>query len=827
MLLQYRNMTNITSWYNTYTNNSEKTFIVPESINITFSVNTSEMVGYSWFVNKINQNNNTNSLTYTLPNEKGIWEIYLKTVGVTTGEDYLKWVVSTLNLSEAPDIFDYFHDGKLLGRTETDCWKRPLNNWVNGKVSVSGNYTASKLFIEGARSSLDGDDIYLPNKIKYGTWKFNHYNISTSSLGEAHRENGFAILLKNDITTRNNRLNYYAVFDTHRMLMWNNWQGNYIRHDEDSGFLPSFPDKWQNHIIILTPDGWYYDYVNGKLGHVWKFPKMDVPFISVSETLPLNVYVHEPIGNDKGLGISHGGASYGWYAYLDNIEIYDGKYLFPNQNIFYGDFIDYWGPRISEIYYPVKAQGIVVRKTNSNLQEISNYINNPSLFSYNPLTKTAVCKTHLILSDDKGFGELILDNETLLFDCNSDGQLMFGMNQGSKLKLLNNSKIDSTGQYYWKWRINSIGETTGYQLSLLEYFPSWRNFISDAGDISFVSLEIYDSTINNSANFWVSSPLVLKIRNSVISNLHADKHGQWSGDYESHTQTRKQHWDFNKNFVWDENFYPLSDFEINNVKLSISSNSSNSDIIFSQNDELFNKLNIYNLDMPNARIKMLKPIKMWGIWITETFYYNTRTSLVNSRWKDVVFSSDRTEFVPKYYLDVKVVDQNGSPITKANVKVINEINNNDYPAEDISGIKWFVNDNYCNTSPNYCWGALNHNYHNPHNLVLYNYNDGNVKYGELYKMPRNDIIFITDDTGHTKLPNEQNSIVIPHYSQTLTGILYFTYSITAEKDGVSKTIKITPNETLYRFEPLVPTQTIIITLPICPVPMCDFNIEQI
>jgi len=80
-------------------------------------------------VNKTDQNINANTFTWTVPNNKDIWEIRVEAAGAT-GTASKEWVISTLSLSEAPAIFEYFADGKYTGRTETDPWVDP---YVNGQ----------------------------------------------------------------------------------------------------------------------------------------------------------------------------------------------------------------------------------------------------------------------------------------------------------------------------------------------------------------------------------------------------------------------------------------------------------------------------------------------------------------------------------------------------------------------------------------------------------------------------------------------------------------------------------------------------------------------
>ncbi|MCK4591713.1 MAG: hypothetical protein KAT86_08165, partial [Candidatus Latescibacteria bacterium] len=83
---------------------------------------------YQWEVNKVNQHNKAGTFTWKVPDEKGIWEIHLACCN-EKGEAHQEWVVSTLSGQEAPDLFEYFTDGRFRDRSGTDPWGRPLREW--------------------------------------------------------------------------------------------------------------------------------------------------------------------------------------------------------------------------------------------------------------------------------------------------------------------------------------------------------------------------------------------------------------------------------------------------------------------------------------------------------------------------------------------------------------------------------------------------------------------------------------------------------------------------------------------------------------------------
>jgi hypothetical protein len=145
---------------------------------ITFRVKTDSTARHQWQVNKkVDKAATGNSLTWTVPNEKDIWEIHLKITG-RFGETHHEWVVSTLPKKEAPDFFDYFADKKLCNRTETDPWGRPLPEWI--VTREYGEIDVSKCYLQPpAESILDNEGnakgvIYYPWKHPYNTWKLRY-----------------------------------------------------------------------------------------------------------------------------------------------------------------------------------------------------------------------------------------------------------------------------------------------------------------------------------------------------------------------------------------------------------------------------------------------------------------------------------------------------------------------------------------------------------------------------------------------------------------------------------------------------------------------------
>ncbi len=67
----------------------------------------------------------------------------------------------------------------------------------------------------------------------------------------------------------------------------------------------------------------------------------------------------------------------------------------------------------------VTPEGIVINGPGNTLSSIAKDIGNSAIFSYDPAAKTAVSSASLFIN---GSAELTMDNETLKFNCTSDGE---------------------------------------------------------------------------------------------------------------------------------------------------------------------------------------------------------------------------------------------------------------------------------------------------------------------------------------------------------------------------------------------------------------------
>ncbi|MFH1429500.1 MAG: carboxypeptidase regulatory-like domain-containing protein [Candidatus Margulisiibacteriota bacterium] len=151
--------------------------------------------------------------------------------------------------------------------------------------------------------------------------------------------------------------------------------------------------------------------------------------------------------------------------------------------------------------------------------------------------------------------------------------------------------------------------------------------------------------------------------------------------------------------------------------------------------------------------------------------------VINSNKNDVGFDKQPSgtlngAIIFYYYTDVQVVDSNGNPVEGAKVAFIC----------NVPSIK-----------------AKNTNY----------------KYVPFPDGKTQDIDFTyTEANGHTPLPsNASSTVAITDFKQTITGKTYYTWTITAERDGYINSTTVNPDSSWYRADPNVYQNTITIVLP--------------
>jgi len=222
----------------------------------------------------------------------------------------------------------------------------------------------------------------------------------------------------------------------------------------------------------------------------------------------------------------------------------------------------------------------------------------------------------------------------------------------------------------------------------------------------------------------------------------------------------------------------------------------------------------------------IRDIKISGAPITRiclnspTYWTNWDFSNANIKWN--IYDYDKRKLIPQYYLDVLVQDENGNPIPDATVTVTNEVDDVNYPSENLhEDWRWVP---ACEIWSGPCSG-------NGLNAVQYWYDANDFRSTK------------TGSDGHTPLPigNESTTLVVADYwKKNATVEQKFTYTIIANKTtnqgnvilknttntiypngtvyySENKTFSgivtgVNPNGAWYRPNPMIPTYTVNITI---------------
>ena len=682
----------------------DRMYLVKPGDKIVFTVKAKGADKFVWLVNKQVQSGvNGNTFTLTIPRRaKGIWEIHVQAVG-KDGVAHAEWVVSTLTKEEAPDIFEYFTDGRFTNRMETDPWGRTPIDWYT--VADQSPPDPSRCYLQSASSGPTDDEgnvnstIYTPSDIAYGTWIFkfllpaDHYD---GRGGWTHLR--FCFIDAEDPTIP--PFWYVRSMDSHNYT----GLGHVNRIDHDCGWSP-VRKMWHEVKIIRTPDGGLFTWTDG----TFQFRGRELRGKKCA-SLNIKLAHYRPDRNPEGV------------ICCDMVEVYRNRYLFP-RSIRYGEYIHDWAwkrwepleierwfrfgsptyflvpPKPiainlsrrtvkrwgNQMYLPVTKKGIVVEGTNIRLHDIANRIRNKKLFEYDRKTKTAICRTNLVISEGS---ELVLDGETLKFDCQKDGQYDFAVMFGATLRM-NNSKITTTNDHYFNWRLASITHF-GYHAGPL-HCPIYTPWTTNLWYHGLCTLLIHNSTIDNFGYFFISSPMQVEITNTKFTNIHevdtADYEHLWPRPGEFRTKALKNKFKGNKGFWLAMISIRTIGFDIRD--LTFKGKHSPLNLTFMMNDVDYKNLNIYDIHAPKENIIVRKGMRIKGY--ARPSYVESTLGLVNAKFAKLIVPTDMARAVVKYYLKVDVTDATGKTIPGAKVKIINEVDNQNYPAEK-DGNLWVLAD---------------------------------------------------------------------------------------------------------------------------------------
>ncbi|MBP1910305.1 Ig-like domain-containing protein [Methanolobus bombayensis] len=786
--------------YNTKTNNDSYAFTVETDEEIMFSITEKNVLSYNWFVNKVNQNINSDSFTFRVPEgvegqpSSEIWEIRVEGTYENGSAVIREWLISSLPEEEAPDFIDYFTDMNNVWRTSytSDPWGRELPYYNNQENLVS------KGFLSGT-STGTGNVLSTKFNITDGTFKYKIRNPGVKNIY------------------------YFQVFDTNGYSWRSEWQSNEF-HDyfsilNEHGYIPTsrrwlgqapgvhnwYNDDWLDITIIKTSEGWWTVYVDGAM-----MPHVHANFEdALSSASKLSLAANSLLE-------------------LDCIEVYSDRYVYPPTTIEYGTYPKWW--ETGETTYgrldPVDETGIKVSGKNVTLKQIADAIDNPDYITYDSNTRTAILKTNIALYDGS---ELIIDNEKLIVDTSSQS-LSINPKVGVKLSITDSVLTATNNPMIWNFA-SSISENV--------YNPDVsRN--NDAKTSQPRTNHIYDfrgqfivenSTIDNTGNLFLDAPYEVTIKNAIFSNHSSIDYGDYTlrGPYENHNQKKRQ--SYGDKGLWIVPRMDLVDYVVENVTFVEPKTDISLKVI--GGEWIQNATTIRDSDLRGVDISVMKALKYeyyQNYWIKNeksTFallnilYDLEKISIDGHPRVGGVYQYDEAEIVTKYYLDVILKDSLGN--TVSNSDVFFESSNSKYPAESLYEHREYIADKYGPGEGGVSGYGVGY-FDEDGNLVgnMHNITYSGGTHTRWYNaLPLGSAT--TDSSGQTALPNSgdpENSIVLIDnvYSSDDTGNLNkesLTYTMNVDApDGQSVILSgISPDESWYRENPDVSSYTITAVVP--------------
>jgi len=736
------------------TNAADVMYLAEPGDVITFSVTAEAAETYEWQVNKRVQRGATGrTFRWRVPREKGIWEIH---VVVSNGEGaaHHEWVISTLSAEEAPAFFEFFADGRYKNRSEMDPWGRKLPEWVlyHGSVNTSAGFAR-------ATKGWAHLCLYKPPPggwVTAGTWLWSYrFPTGWADYGKASAvhyyfmHDAFGLYDQND---------WYAKFWA-RVLARNTGKPVSYHIDKDTG-TTVLKKGWYQARLIRMPEGDIYWWRDDQLLFRDRVP--DRFLARRMRSLEFRLKAYDIVD-------------------ADNFVIYRNRYLFPKREIYFGRYVT---SHEGENTKPIYAKGIVIKGRGVTLMQIANALRNSALFRYDSIRKTALCQTNLCVEDG---AELVIENETLVFSTDGGRRLEFTVGMGATLRIINSIVAGRPGYFVW----NFAGTTRRFGRV---YEIPWKRGAYAPGHIAYggyQSVFIIDSKIDNSAYFVLDEPMEVVIKDSEFTNLHNIDWGKYNLT-DSNDRPRRAWVQGEKAFgLMIKDIGHLWQFQIENVTFSGAERPAK--IFYMVNTDWAARLNFVNVTFHNAVLQIKKSARYCARYDqgfpVRGHEYRSNLGLINCRWDALHILTDKAAAVPKYYLDVLVVDRNGQPAAGVTVTVTNDVDDN-YPAENL------LCETYYHAFPH----PHQPHYHFPSALIF--------ESGIPIKST------VTGRDGHTPLPsNRKGTIVLADFVLEKGSKREFSYTITVEKDGRQKVITgVNPGPHWYRPNPNEPTYTIIAVL---------------
>jgi hypothetical protein len=399
-------------------------------------------------------------------------------------------------------------------------------------------------------------------------------------------------------------------------------------------------------------------------------------------------------------------------------------------------------PPSNKIVYDPISDSIIINGWNGTLSEINSSIGNSSIFSYDPSKNIGVSYKDITL---KSGSELKIENGVLLFDSSYDGERKINYYNDPIFRIYN-STIDSTNGYGFRFKA-----------------------LSNVNANYKAIFKVVNSTINNTGGIYLERPSSLYIENSNLTNLTGDT-------------------PICVYFRW-----PTKELKI---KSSMFTGKTGTEKIILYGGDQFGELSPkpVGIDILDSRFSQVTlECKEDSPYYLSPSYPGCTVNLVNTKLDSFSGNLSRN----KYYLDVKVIDSYGNPVSNAEVTVINEYNDLNHSAENLlEGKKYIQLKNQSSpTGETYFSGQTT------------NWIKGWADVND-YRTTKTDI------NGHTPSPsNAANTIVVTANESSYLETESYKYTIIVSKDGYTSSVSnITANSSWLRSHPNDYKNTILVTL---------------
>lgn len=617
--------------------------------------------------------------------------------------------------TKIPDIYDDFSDGLYNHRTGNDTWGRSLPEWT----IEQGKWSAANGYLEPTSLSMYGAKISTHTNITQGTWIFRYkYNGSYSNLGTGVAIDAYYLNAPTgDILRFENPFDGHFWLDTikqpgNQRIVHNGYIVNMAGSQLSTSTKPYIDvagTGWhevtfvrENNYTRMWIDGVFVRWASDDVTTINNSTKFVFYFYDTNQYTPVHPIV------------------------IQSLQIYRDQYLCPDSTISYNSSLD----------------AITINGIDTTLSMINSGVNNKSIFSYNATTNTAITNKNITL----------LPGSSLKI---KDGKLSFNCASGKALKMnyytdagiyLENSTLDTTGQYYFIFNRMSDGEST------------LKNQFS-----------VINSTINNFGGLYLERPTILNIQNSVISNMTGT--------------TPMQAY-----FRWSPRQLMLRNS-------TFSGKTGKEQIILCGGDQ-FRKLlpkpvgiDIVDCNFSQTTLECIPDDPYYLSQLKPGCTANFINTKLNS------FSGNISR--QKYYLDVEVFDSKGDPVPGAEVTVKNDIDDFNYPTENLlQGSDYFQLSGQLSTAGNPYFGGQTANWIQG----LTDVNDHRTA--------------ITGLNGHTPPPSDDlNTLVVTGSESNISKAINYTYIVTASKYGYTNTsYNVTPDSSWLRSNPENNQNTVLLKL---------------